>query len=492
MSKIKKFLFLMAVATPLATTQTMGQQVTLADAIRIAQENSYAAQVAKYSFMASYWTWRSFKAELKPAVNLTGDLAGFDHSLVATRKYEDGRIAYVSNNSMDNYLTLSIDQQIPATGGTVSLQSYLYRLDQFSYDETTWTTRPLRISYTQPLKTYNSLKWEKKTAPLEYEIAKRDYLTAMQNIAIQVTTLFFNVLEAQSNVKMSEAKLADRDSLLVTAQRRLALGTLSKSDVLQLELSQLNARVAVGSNQLTLADRMYSLFSYLRVTDFERAELIPPYYVPEVMLAADDVLDKAIANSSHTLEQREAMLSAEKSLAQAKSNRGLQLTLKSELGLTQSAHDLPGAYTDLRDNEIIGLTMSLPIFDWGVSRGRVRMAKSRLDMVRTQQEQAHLDYLQELRRQVMQFNMLPDQCHDAMRAQEIAEERYAITRRRFENGAISVTELNTAQQELESAKAQYITQLKTFWYDYYSLQKSTLHDWINHFDLSVDFEEIIK
>ena len=77
-------------------------------------------------------------------------------------------------------------------------------------------------------------------------------------------------------------------------------------------------------------------------------------------------------------------------------------------------------------------------------------------------------------------------------AQEIAEERYGITKRRFEAGAISVTDLNTAQQELESAKKQYIAILQTFWTDYYTLQKSTLYDWINLSDIHVDFDKIIK
>lgn len=472
-------------------TKADAQRLTLEQAIRIAQENSYSAQVAQFSFMASYWNYRSFKAQLKPAVNLNGTLGSFDHSLVETRNYEDGRINYVNNNSLVNYLTLSVDQSIAATGGTISLQSYLYRLDQFSYNETTWKAQPLRISYTQPLKTYNTLKWNKKIAPVEYQVAQRDYLAAMQDIAIQVTSLFFNVLSAQSNLKQSEASLADRDSLLVSAQRRLALGTTSKSEVLQLELSAINARVSVNTNRLNLNDRMYQLFAYLRVKDYENAELIPPYFVPEVILSVDDVLNKAIANSSYTLEKKEELLNAEMALAQAKSNRGLQLTLRSELGLSQSAHNFRGAYTSPLDNEIVGLSLSLPIFDWGVSRGKVKMAQARLDMVRTQQEQAYLDYVQNLNKKVLQFNMQPQQCQDALRAQEIAEERYGITRRRFETGAISVTDLNTAQQELESAKAQYINQLYTFWSDYYSLQKSTLHDWISGVDLTVDVEQLI-
>ena len=475
----------------LLPNSVQAQKITLADVIRIAQDNSLDAQLARFSFQASYWNYRSFKAEFLPSLNLNGSLANYDRSLVETRNYDDGRLAYVSNNTMNNSLTLSLDQEIAATGGRVSLMSYLHRLDQFTYKEHTFNTQPLRISYTQPLRTYNSLKWQKKTAPLEYEIAQKKYSTAMQDIAIRTTTLFFNVLSAQSNYQQSKATLADRETLYEMAQKRLELGTTTKSEVLQMELSVLNARVAESDNRITLDDALYNLFSYLRVSDYAQAEMVPPYTVPDLVISVDEVLRKAITNSSHTMEQRLEMLGAEQGLAQAKANRGLQLTLSGELGFMQSSDHFTGAYRNVRDNEIIGLTLRLPIFDWGVSKGRVRMAESRLEVVKTQQEQAHLDYVQELRKKVMQFNVQPSQCRNARRAQEIAEERYEIMRRRYEAGTVSVTDLNTALQEMTSAKAQYISQLYSFWTDYYGLQKATLFDWTTNHDIIVDVEDII-
>ena len=55
-----------------------------------------------------------------------------------------------------------------------------------------------------------------------------------------------------------------------------------------------------------------------------------------------------------------------------------------------------------------------------------------------------------------------------------------------------MTDLNTAQQESENARAQYIRQLQTFWTGYYSLRQSTLYDWINHQELTVDFNDVIN
>lgn len=466
-----------------AVSQASAQQLTLANAIRIAQENSYDAQVAKLSFMSSYWTYRSFKADLKPSVRLSANLLGFDHSLVGVRNYETGRLAYVSENSMTNYATLSLNQKIVETGGTVSLQSYLYHLRQFDYSQNTINTQPLKVSYSQPLFAFNEMKWQKKTAPIEYEVARKKYAAAMQDVTIQTTTLFFNVLAAQSDYKQSCDLVSDREMLLEMSKKRLELGTTTRSDMLQLELSLVNARVSVTTKKLTLDNAMYRLFSYLRVTGYEQSELIPPYHIPDLMLVPDEVVQKALANSSHNKDLELQELNARQALAKAQSARGVQLTFNGDVGFRQSASRWRDAYRNLQDNEVVGLMVTMPIFDWGVSKGRVKMAQAQLDVIRTKNEQTHQDYIQDMKRDVVQFNTLPVQCSNAMRAQEIAEERYGITKKRFETGTLSVTELNTAQQEMESAKSQYISQLNNFWCNYYKLQKVTLHDWIAHVDV---------
>ena len=238
------------------------QQLTLSSAIQIAQENSYDAMVARLSFMSQYWSYRSFRAELLPAVSLSGGLLQFDRSMVEARNSDDGRISFVENNSMGNSVSLSVDQNIVPLGGKLSVQSYLYRLDQFSYDSKIYNSQPIRLSYTQPLRAYNSLKWQKKTEPLKYENAKRTYLENMEGVAIEAVRLFFEVLAAQSTYQQSVSTLKDRQYLFEIAKKRLDLGTITKSELLQLELSLLNAQVDANNNELTLRSQKFQLFSY--------------------------------------------------------------------------------------------------------------------------------------------------------------------------------------------------------------------------------------
>lgn len=489
---LKRKLLYILVGTALSITASAQRQtMSLNDAILIAQQNSFDAQLARFSFMSSYWAYKSFRAELLPSMSITGGIMNFNHSRVEARNSEDGKINYVDNNSLTNSLTFSVDQQISSLGGTLSLQSYLYRLDQFDYKMTTYNTLPLKLSYAQPLRSYNELKWRKKSEPKEYERAKKVYLENIEDVAIQVASLYFDAISAQSDYLQNVSKYKDLEALYEISKKRLSLGTITKSDLLQLELSMLNTKVEVNNSKIKLDDGLFNLFSYLRVTNYQDVELTPPSNVMDMVLNADEVTLKALTNSSHVLEQDLSVLNAQQNLAKAKSAKGIQMQLNTEVGFNRTADGFAAAYRNLQDNEIIGVSITLPIFDWGVQKGKVMVAKSNLELAKTKKEQADNDYIQKIKREVLQFSFQSEQCRTSQKAQEISHERYYITKKRFEMGNISVTELNTALQELETAKSQYITQLKTYWTYYYSLRRYTLYDWVQKRALNADFDALI-
>ena len=163
------------------------------------------------------------------------DRGNYNRSLVDVRDPETGRISYVANNTLSNDLSVYINQKIALTGGNVSLNTSLARLDQFSYDTKTYNSNPVTINYTQPLRSFNTLKWQKKTEPLQYEKAKKQYLESLEGITLQTTSYFFSVLSAQTSYRKSEENLRDTRGMYKIAQQRHDIGTVTKSELLQLE-----------------------------------------------------------------------------------------------------------------------------------------------------------------------------------------------------------------------------------------------------------------
>ena len=314
----------------------------------------------------------------------------------------------------------------------------------------------------------------------------------MEEISIQTTKLFFSAIIAQANHKQNVSKYEDLKKMYELSQKRLNLGTITKSDLLQLELSMLNAQVALTSSETEMEECLFDLFSYLRIGDYKEVNLVAPNDIPNIIINSNDALQIAIKNSSNSIEQELTLLTAKQNLAQAKSAKGIQMQLSLQAGISNTADNFKGAYSHMKDNEIIGLTLSMPIFDWGVQRGRVKVAESNLELAKTQMEQKQSSYIQEMKRQVIQFNLQSEQCKTSQRAQDISIERYHITKKRFEAGNITVTDLNTAMQEQESAKYQYLSQLEKYWVNYYTLKKSTLYDWIGNYNVTADFDRIIN
>ncbi len=466
-------------------------RLSLEEAIAIAHQSSPSAQMAELSFMSRYWSFRSYKAELLPSINLNGEVGNYNRSIVDVRDSESGEINYVANNTLYNDLSLSIDQQIALTGGTLSLNTSLARLDQFDYGNQIYNSTPINISYTQPLRSFNSLKWQKQSAPLEYEQAKRNYLETIETITINTTNYFFAVLKAQTNLQNNIKNSNDTDRMYQIAKRRFEIGTITKSELLQLELSLINSKISTSSSRIALDVATFNLKLYMGIGDSANIELVAPYSIPDITLDYHFVLDRALTNSSHEVEQQLDQINADMSVAQAKGNRGVQLEFNANLGLSQTSYDFSNVYRDPLDKEIVGLTLSVPIFDWGMSRGEIRMAEAERDVIATQIEQDRLQFNQDILIEVMEFNNQIEQCAASLKAMEIASERYEIMLERFENGGVTVTELNTAQDEMDSANTAYITQLQAYWSSYYNIQKMSLYDFIQKRDINAEFDNII-
>lgn len=80
----------------------------------------------KRVYFSHYWDYRTYKTELLPEVTFKGTAPYYSNSSSMYQK-EDGSYDYVNNNYYKIDAGLSITQNIPWTGGTLSVESNLDR-----------------------------------------------------------------------------------------------------------------------------------------------------------------------------------------------------------------------------------------------------------------------------------------------------------------------------------------------------------------------------
>lgn len=476
----------------LLSLNSFAQNVSLDKAISRAHSHSVEAKEAKQSFISTYWAYRSYKASRLPSFNLYGGLMNFDRSLTLMQSYEDGSFQYVNSYNLQNSLGLQVSQNLTFTGGTLSVYSDLSRIDQFGMDKSlTWYSQPITVSYYQPLFTYNQFKWDKKIEPKEYERGKRQYMESMEQITINTVRAYHSLILARMNNDIATSNYANTGRMLSVARERQVLGSVTRDELLQLELRMLNDSMSINETAVAVREAQMVLNSVLGYDESYEITPVLEENLPDVYMDYDLVMAKALENSNFNLDNEINLLNAEAAVAQAKASRGISMSLNARFGLSQTAPDFGGVYSDLLDQEVVGLSFSVPIFDWGLGKGKVQKAKAAQEVVRAQVLQSENDFRRQIFTAVGQFNNQRHQCLVSKRAMLIAQERYELMMEKFRSGKASVMELNTAQSENDTALQKYITDVSNFWEYYYTLRQYTLYDFIKGEDLDIDVNEMI-
>lgn len=481
MNKILLVLLLLSAAQLEAQTTEV---LRLHEVVGMAQMRSPAYLRSKTTYENNYWRYKNFRAGMLPELRAFGTVPNFNRSIERIT-LPDGTDAFVNRSLATSAATLSLNQQVPWTGGQFSFISSLQRIDLLgSQAGTSFLGTPFSLSYNQDNIFYNRFRWERQTEPLRFQEAERGFAEELEEIAIQASSLYFELLLAENNYQLALTNLANTDTLFRISQGRYQLGKIAENDLLQIELSLLNARNRVAETQLDLELRQQDIKRYLNLNQRENIALDVPSQVRFFEVKPDQALDQARANRRAVLEFRRRRIEAEQMVAQSKGDNRAQIGIAANFGLTQQGTTLGSVYTNPQDQRNVALTMSIPLINWGVTRSRIRMAEANRELVEVNVQQDEINFEQEILLQVMRFNMLRDQLLVAAKADTIAQKRFDVTKERYLIGKISITDLNLSVQEKDLARQAYINTLRSYWQLYYLLRRLTLYDFATQKPLS--------
>ncbi len=475
---------------------TFGQDIvkyTLNEVIEIAQDQSPDAIMAKHRYRQSYWSFRSFKAEYLPSLNLNATLPNLNISFDEQYSVIDSTTNFVPLSTTNYQIELSLNQKIGFSGGEVFLSSSLRRLDNnLGESSTQYLTNAINIGIIQPIFKYNPYHFDRKIKPMLFQEAQRVYVETNEDVAVTAVRHFFTLLLAQIEVGIAFKNQSNYDTLYRIAVGRYNLGKIAENDLLQLELNLLTAEASVEKAELSYNISLSTFRSYLRLKDEVAVNLIPPVATRHFDVSAGKALEFAKENSSTGLEFQRRILEAEDNLYRAKREGRFDASIFASFGLQQSAGNVPDAYRDPFNSETVSVGLSVPILDWGVARGRINVAESGLDLVETSIEQEKIDFEQNVYLNVMQFNMQKKQLQIAAKSDTVAQRRFDVTQKRYMIGKVNdVLELDKAQIDNDNAKMGFYRALQTYWRSYYQLRKLTLYDFQRDMLISISFDDLI-
>ena len=490
---IAGFLFAGSLYCNAQDNQPVIMKLNLDQTIEIAQQKSIQSFRNKNMYLARYWEFKSYKGSKLPGLILESNPLSYNSSYRRVYDSQQNKYVYKYDDRLTSYGKLSINQNVTVTGGTISLYSDLTREQDYSDDLSSFVTNPISLSFDQPLSGYNEFRWQSRLAPLEYEIAKREFLQGLETISLRAVDYFFSLVSNEIDLKIANTNFSNADTLYTIAKGRFEIGTVTQDELLDLELGLLNARINKVKAEMSLKQAQIAFNSFLRLDESIEINCIIPDEIPTFDLEVGEVLDLALENNPDLLDFQRQLLVARQKVANEKANSGFTANMHASFGLSNSADNIIDSYRpEFQRGQSFGFGLRLPILDWGDRRGRIQMVKAEQVMTEAQVEQAKVDFNQNVLQLVMEFNVQDDQVEISAKADTVAVLGYDVTKQRFLIGKLDVIKLNSARNSVDAAHRNYGEALHRYWNYYYSIRQLTLYDFMKKQSLIEELDYLLE
>ena len=446
--------------------------------IALANDSSLESFRTQNMYLSGYWEYRTYRANRLPS--LTMDLTPAQYNRDITKRYDSGQDldVYRTQQSYYAYGGLSVRQNLDLTGGTFYLESNLAYMRNFGDNSATQLTSvPIRIGYSQSLVGYNPFKWDRKIEPLKYERVKKEFLYNVEKVSETATSYFFSLAMAQAEYKLAKENLASTDTLYRIGQQRHRIAAISQADLLTLKLDKVNAQNTLQNRASDLKRAMFSLASFLNLDKNTQIELELPARPSMMEIPVDEALRWGRSNNPQLLELKQNLLESR-----------FNASVNASIGFNQVADNFGDVYHKPMQQDLVAVSVSIPLVDWGVRKGKYNMARNNLNVVKISARQDEISIEEEVIMTVSDFNIQQQLIASAEEALDLAILAYNETRQRFIIGKADINSLTLSLNRQQEAQRNYISALQNYWLNYYKIRRLTLFDFATKLSLSDRFD----
>jgi len=337
-----------------------------------------------------------------------------------------------------------------------------------------------------------------RQADLDIQTAEQAREAMLNDVRLEVTQTFLDVLGLRERIRASEAQVKNTEEQLTFTEALVEAGRLPQAELLTLraQLAQEELQLTDVTNQhdqrlLALGRAMQMQLSELMRFDIKAPD-ITGLRIVEPTAGAEEVLEQVLKNNPSYAQAERSMQSAEKGIDIARSGHLPSLSLGASIGTGYSGLNRRvvgepiigspqaigftaggetvfapnigfnteltpfGSQLDQNLNETVGLQLSIPIFNnmrnrTNVAQARIRheQARNRMTVVRDDLQRNVVDALVMQRSAYRQFLAADRAVEAGTLALEYAQER-------FNAGAITSIELTAAKTQLNRNTAELI------------------------------------
>jgi TolC family type I secretion outer membrane protein len=272
------------------------------------------------------------------------------------------------------------------------------------------------------------------------------------SVILSAKRAFFEVLRGDELVRVAEASVQRAQEGIDAAERRMQVGSATRSDVLRARLELTNAKQAVLQAQNQRRTAAFALGRLVGIEGPVGARIEEPLAPRPLALSREELTSLVLAQAPAV---RSAAANAEAAEASVRAARGQYFP-----SITASAgYDLfntEPTFDNSRKSWTLRLGVSYPIFNRFQREDAVSRANVQADVARVQLDDARRLARAELERILANLELAEERVAIAEEAVSVAEEDLRVQQERYRLGVATILDLTTSQANLVQAEVNRI------------------------------------
>ena len=348
MMKQQSLLFTALLTSALSLSAQEDKQWTLEDCINYALEKNIQLQQNKISLQESEEDVKEAKAALFPSLSFSTG-----HNVV-NRPYQE------NSSTVSGTEIISSDSKTTYSGN--------YGLNA---QWTLWNGN----------QRLNNIKQQKTNR----EIAQLTVAETENMLKEQIAQLFIQILYADESIAINKGTVEVSRATYERAQELFKEGSISKADLAQLEAQFSNDEYQLVTSESTLRNYKLQLKQLLELDNTKEMSLVLPHisdeHVMELLPSQTDVYQTALATRPEIKSSKLDIDNAKLAISSAKAGYMPTISLSASTSSTTNSSSSNNWTQQMKYgwNNMIGLSLSLPIFDQRQTKTSIRKARLQYD-----------------------------------------------------------------------------------------------------------------
>lgn len=462
----------------------------LEQSISIAKTKSYNMLSLQQDLKISEYNLKSTTAGLKTHVDMEFTLPQYTETI---RSFEDtSGMTYYPVRQLNYSGGLTINQPL-ITDGRIYLTGSLTNTDDI-YNDKRLMNMNTRIGFSQPLDAfygYNNTRSQLRQAKLSYEQTQKGLKREDLNLVYNVTSSFYSLLSVQKSCEISASNLERQTEAYQIAKNKYAAGLIKEVDALQMEVDLAEAQNSydMALIDLTSAENSFKELIGLDIKDSVILNMEMSYQA--VLIDPQKAVDLAMENRLEIREQEIQVELNEMSIKRQKAQGMISADLTAyfekvgvselltESGVGVSFDNVTTDYLARPQNYGVGLTISVPILDFGENKALVRAAEANMQKTLLRQEEVKRSIESEVKNLVAEVSSSLKRLQLLEKNIVVAEKSFEITRARFADGDIDSQSLALERDRLNNAYTSHLQAYINYRLKLADLMRKTFYDFEN-------------